>query len=44
MKIPFHLRAEYREYCTDCAENGEEPWLFRDWLWTSYHWEYLDSL
>jgi hypothetical protein len=44
MKAPFHLRAEYREYCEECIGKGEEPLPFREYIWIAYHYEYLDSL
>lgn len=39
----FSLRAEYLEYLGECAEAGEQPWRFKDWFLTVFHYEIADN-
>ncbi len=39
----MHLRTEYRDYCDECLDGGENPLPFREYIWIAYHWQFEDT-
>ena len=43
-KEVFSIRADYREYLSECIDEQREPTPFREWAETWLHYDYLDNL
>lgn len=40
----FASRADYRDYCEACVNEGNKPWPFRMWFETSYYYDMVDAM